>query len=136
MFLSRDSFFIGAAIIVAILFYASPVSSADEEAEPGEDTIEGEIEEIVVYADKRGNKIDMDARYEELYRTRAAAELDRLEVLNEEYEWRKSMAADDDSSRIKWGYDVEAEMSMRGDTSITDRPTDTVKPATLFRVQF
>ena len=136
MFPSRDSFFIAAAITVAILFCASPASSADEEAEPVEDTTEGEIEEIVVYADKPGDKIDMDARYEELYRTRAAAELDKLEVLNEEYEWRKSMAADDDSSRIKWGYDVEAEMSMRGDTSITDRPTDTVKPATLFRVQF
>jgi hypothetical protein len=78
----------------------------------------------------------MDARYEDLYRTRAAAELDRLQVLNEEYEWRMSMAVADDSSRIKWGYDVEADMSMRRDTSLTDRPTDTVKPATLFRVQF
>ena len=136
MFLSRDSFFIGVTITVAILFCASPVSSADGEVEPGEDTTEGEIEEIVVYADKPGGRADMDARYEELYRTRAAAELDRLEVLNEEYEWRSSMAVAEDSSRIKWGYDVEAEMSMRRDTSITDRPTDTVKPATLFRVQF
>jgi len=42
----------------------------------------------------------------------------------------------EDSSRIKWGYDVEAEMSMRRDTSLTDRPTDMDKPATLFRVQF
>ncbi|MCZ6719735.1 MAG: hypothetical protein O6944_11365 [Gammaproteobacteria bacterium] len=136
MFVSRDSFLIGAVITVAILFDASPVSSADEEAEPSEETANEAIDEIVIYADKPGDKIDRDARYEELYRTRAAAELDRLEVLNEEYEWRKSMAVADDSSRIKWGYDVEAEMSMRIDTSITDRPTDTVKPATLFRVQF
>ena len=136
MFVSRDSFFIGAAITVAMLFDASPVSSADEETEPSEETANEAIEEVVVYADKPGGKIDMDARYEELYRTRAAAELDRLDVLNEEYEWRKSMAVADDSSRIKWGYDVEADMSMRRDTSLTDRPTDTVKPATLFRVQF
>ncbi len=137
MFVSRDRYFTVAAITAAILFYASSVSSADEETEPGEDTIGGEIEEIVVYADKPGAKIDMDARYEELYRTRAAAELDRLEVLNEEYEWRKSFAVADDTSRIRWGYDVEAEMSMRRDTSITDRPTDdTAQPATLFRVQF
>ena len=61
----------------------------------------------------------MDARYEELFRTRAAEELDRLEVLNEEYEWRTSTAAAEDSSRIKWGYDPEAEMSMRRDTSLT-----------------
>ncbi len=136
MIVSRDSFFIGAAITVAMLFDASPVSSADEETEPSEETANEAIEEVVVYADKPGGKIDMDARYEELYRTRAAAELDRLQVLNEEYEWRKSMAVTDDSSRIKWGYDVEADMSMRRDTSLTDRPTDTVKPATLFRVQF
>jgi len=136
MIVSRDNFFIGAAITVAMLFDASPVSSADEETEPSEETANEAIEEVVVYADKPGGKIDMDARYEELYRTRAAAELDRLQVLNEEYEWRKSFADADDSSRIKWGYDVEADMSMRRDTSLTDRPTDTVKPATLFRVQF
>ncbi len=136
MFVSRDSFFTRVVITAAILLYVGVVSAADEETERSEETANEAIEEIVVYADKPGNKIDMDARYEELFRTRAAAELDKLEVLNEEYEWRKSMAVADDSSRIKWGYDVEAEMSMRIDTSITDRPTDTVKPATLFRVQF
>ena len=132
----RNILFARAAITTAILIYAGIVSSADEETELDESTTAKSIEEIVVYADKPGDKIDMDARYEELYRTRAAAELDRVEVLNEEFVWRKSMAAADDSSRIKWGYDVEAEMSMRSDTSFIDLPTDTVKPATLFRVQF
>ncbi|MFB3077824.1 MAG: hypothetical protein ACE1Y4_07430 [Lysobacterales bacterium] len=94
------------------------------------------IEEIVVYGYKSGDEIDLDARYEELFRSTAAAELDRLEVLNEEYEWRKSTAATEDSSRIKWGYDLESEMSMRRDTTFTDLPTDTVKPATLFRFQY
>jgi len=136
MLVSRNSLFTRAAITAAILIYAGIVSSADEETEPDDSTTMNSIEEIVVYADKPGNKIDMDARYEELYRIRAAAELDRLEVLNEEFVWRKSMAAAEDSSRIKWGYDVEAEMSMRSDTSLIDLPTDTVKPATLFRVQF
>ena len=137
MSVSRNSFFIEAAITVAILSYAGPVSSADEETDPSEANANESIEEIVVYADKPGAKIDMDARYEELYRTRAAAELDRLEVLNEEYEWRKSFAVAEDTSRIRWGYDVEAEMSMRRDSSITARPTDdTAQPATLFRVQF
>ena len=137
MSVSRNSFFIEAAITVAILSYAGPVSSADEETDPSEANANESIEEIVVYADKPGAKIDMDARYEALYRTRAAAELDRLEVLNEEYEWRKSFAVAEDTSRIRWGYDVEAEMSMRRDSSITARPTDdTAQPATLFRVQF
>ena len=136
MLATRNNLFATAAITAAILIYAGIVSSADEETEPDDSTTTNSIEEIVVYADKPGNKIDMDARYEELYRTRVAAELDRLEVLNEEFVWRKSMAAAEDSSRIKWGYDVEAEMSMRSDTSLIDLPTDTVKPATLFRVQF
>ncbi len=136
MLATRNNLSARAAIIAAILIYAGIVSSADEETELDESATTNPIEEIVVYADKPGNKIDMDARYEELYRTRAAAELDRLEVLNEEFVWRKSMAAAEDSSRIKWGYDVEAEMSMRSDTSLIDLPTDTVKPATLFRVQF
>ncbi len=136
MLVSRNSLLTRAAVAAAILVYVGVVSSADEETELGVDTTEGEIEEIIVYADKPGRRIDMDARYEELYRTRAAAELDRLDVLNEEYEWRKSFAVAEDTSRIKWGYDAEAEMSMRRDTSLTDLPTDTVKPATLFRIQF
>lgn len=136
MLATRNILFARAAITTAILIYAGIVSSADEETELDESATTNSIEEIVVYADKPGDKMDMDARYEELYRTRAAAELDRLEVLNEEFVWRKSMAAAEDSSRIKWGYDVEAEMSMRSDTSLIDLPTDTVKPATLFRVQF
>ena len=136
MLATRNNLFGRAAITAAILTYAGIVSSADEETELDESATTNSIDEIVVYADKPGDKMDMDARYEELYRTRAAAELDRLEVLNEEFVWRKSMAAADDSSRIKWGYDVEAEMSMRSDTSFIDLPTDTVKPATLFRVQF
>jgi hypothetical protein len=112
------------------------LSAADGETEPNEDAAEEVIEEIVVYGYKSGDEIDMDARYEELIRSRVVAELDRLEVLNEEYEWRKSAAADEGSSRIKWGYNPAAEMSMRRDTTMTDLPIDTVKPATLFRFQF
>ncbi len=136
MFASHNSFCINAVAIAAILFCASMASAAEEEAEPNEGATEDVIEEIVVYGYKSGDEIDMDARYEELFRSRAAAELDRLKVLNEEYEWRKSAAADEGSSRIKWGYDPASEMRMRRDTSLTDWPTDTVKPATLFRIQF
>jgi hypothetical protein len=124
------------AAAMAILIYASVASSQDEEVEQFAGTTDEAIEEIVVYAHKPGDEIDMDARYEELFRTRAAAELDRMEVLNEEYEWRVAMSEADDTSRIKWGYNPEAEMSMRRDTSLTDLPMDQVKPATLFRVQF
>ena len=136
MIVSRNKLFTRAAITAAILIYASAVFSQDEEAAPAEDATDESIEEIVVYAHKPGDEIDMDARYAELFRTRAAAELDRMEVLNEEYEWRMSMSESDETSRIKWGYNPEADMSMRRDTTLTERPTDTVMPATLFRVQF
>jgi hypothetical protein len=139
MLVSHNSLFSRAVVTAAILIYASAAFSQDEEAEQVEqveDTTDEPIEEVVVYAYKPGDEIDMDARYAELFRTRAAAELDRMEVLNEEYEWRVSMSEAESSSRIKWGYNPEAEMSMRRDTSLTDLPSDRVKPATLFRIQY
>jgi hypothetical protein len=140
MFVSRNKLFSRAAVTALILIYASVAFSQDEEVEQVEQaavTTDEMIEEVIVYAYKPGDEIDMDARYAELFRTRAAAELDRMEVLNDEYEWRVSMSEDESESRIKWGYNPEAEMSMRRDTSLTELPTDSrVKPATLFRVQF
>ena len=139
MFVSRNKLFSRAAVTALILIHASVAFSQEEEAEEVEQatvTTDETIEEVIVYAHKPGDEIDMDARYAELFRTRAAAELDRLEILNEEYEWRVAMSEDQSESRIKWGYNPEADMSMRRDTSLTDLPTDTVQPATLFRVQF
>jgi hypothetical protein len=139
MFVSRNKLFSRTAVTAALLIYAGVVFSQEENAEQVEQaevTTDETIEEVIVYAYKPGDEIDMDARYEELFRTRAAAELDRMEVLNEEYEWRVAMSEDESESRIKWGYNPEAEMGMRRDTSLTELPTDTVQPATLFRVQF
>jgi hypothetical protein len=136
MSVSRNSLFSKAVVSAAILIYASAAISQNEEAEQVEDTTDAAIEEIIVYAYKPGDEIDMDARYAELFRTRAAAELDRLEVLDEEYQWRVSMSEAESESRIKWGYNAESQESMGRDTSLTDLPLDFVKPATLFRAQF
>lgn len=136
MTISRNSIFKRAVVIAAFLVYASTASTADEEAVPNEDATEDAIEEVVVYGYKSGDKVDLDARYEELFRSRAAAEMQRDKDLNDEYEWRKSMAPAKDSSRIKWGYDIDTEMRMRGESSLAELPTDTVKPATLFRAEF
>lgn len=134
---TRNSIFAGAAVAVAvaILLCASIASRADEDVQQDEDDADA-IEEIIVYANKPGDKVDLDARYEELFRSRAAVELDKLKVLDEEYQWRKSMSENESRSRIKWGYNPEAEMSMRRDTSLTALPIDNVAPATLIRVQF
>jgi len=136
MIVSRNSFCTSALSIAAILVYANTVWSADEEAVANEDATDEVIEEIVVYGYKSGEKIDLDARYEELFRSRAEIEFAKAKGFDEEYEWRKSIAAVEDSSRIKWGYDPDTEMRMHRDTSLTDLPIDTVKPASLFRVEF
>ena len=136
MRVSRNSICTRALTIAAILAYANTVWSADEEAVANEDATDEVIEEIVVYGYKSGEKIDLDARYEELFRSRAEVEFERAKVFDEEYEWRKSIAAVEDTSRIKWGYDPDTEMRMRRDTTLTDLPIDTVKPASLFRVEF
>lgn len=138
MLVARNNLFSTAVVTAAMSFlmHASVVFAQDEEAEQTEATADEAIEEVVVYAYKPGDEIDMDARYAELFRTRAAAELDRLEVLDEEYEWRVAMSEAEDTSRIKWGYNPEVDLSTRRDTSLTDLPTDTVKPATLFRAEF
>ena len=136
MFVSRNILCAGTVVTAAILLLASNAPAADDAVGANEDTSEDAIEEIIVYAYRSGDKIDMDARYEELLRSRAAAELQKMDDLNEEYEWRKSWAPAEDSSRIKWGYNPADEMDMRRDTTLTDWPTDTVRPATLFRAQF
>jgi hypothetical protein len=129
-FLSR------AAITAAMLLCAGFVMAQDQEVDVDEEAATEEIEEIVVYA-RPSEKIDMDARYEELFRSRASTELARLEVLDEEYEWRKSMSENQSESRIKWGYDPEAEQAMRRDPEISNQGIDTYgKPATLFRATF
>ncbi len=141
----RKGLFSRAVVSAAILIYAGVAFAQDEEAEEAEaaeqveqveDTTEEVIEEVVVYAYKPGDEIDMDARYAELFRSRAALELDRLEVLDEEYQWRVEMSEADSSSRIKWGYNPEDQMSRQRDTTLTDLPMDVVKPATLFRAEF
>lgn len=136
---SDNKLFLKAVISAAMLIYAGAAFSQNEDAEQVEqvaDTTDEAIEEVVVYAYKPGDEIDMDARYAELFRTRAAAELDRLDDLDEEYQWRVEMSDEESSSRIKWGYNAEDDLSTRRDTSLTDLPMDTVKPATLFRAEF
>ena len=135
MLVSRNSRFTKAAITAAILVCAHTGLLAEEEAEPSEDGEES-VEEIVVYATKPGDRIDVDPRYEELLRSRVIKELDRMRVLEEEYEWRKSESDVKTPSRIKWGYDARAELRMRRDTELTDLPVDDTKPATLFRFEF
>jgi hypothetical protein len=135
--MSRPEFrhFTYTAIAAVVLVFAHTGSLADEEPGPSDDR-EETIEEIVVFAYKPGDQIDVDARYEELLRSSLIKEFDRIRVLDEEYQWRKAEFDVRNKSRIKWGYDPRAELRMRRSTELTDLPIDDVKPASVFRFEF
>ena len=130
---SRQSRFVviataAAFCAMAALAYAQTDSSDDED---------DEIEEIVVIHSRSGDQREIRARNEELLRQRIQRELDRLEELEEEFEWRRSdEAIVAEPSRIRWGYDAERQSRMRLQSDLTDLPWKDTKPATLFRVEF
>lgn len=109
----------------------------EEEVAPEDEA----IDEIVVVVNRHGDPVlDFDMRYEEILRKKILDEYFRLQALEEDAEWRR---ADPDldldgknSSRIKWGYNPQAEMRMRRESDFMDLPVDNVKPATVFRVEF
>ena len=112
------------------------MATAQEEGEPED---EEEMDEIIVVVDRSGDPImDVDLRHEEILRQQIMDEYFRLQRLEEENAWRQADPDLDPSktSRIKWGYNPQAEARMRRDTELTDLPIDDVKPATIFRVEF
>lgn len=125
-----------AAIVTGTaLLIVAPQLVADENAESPES--QSEItEEIIVYAPRLGGRIDLDARYEELLRSNLIKQLDRTREMEEENRWRLSLSLAESSSRIKWGYDLDAELRIRRNTKLLDLPIDDNKPATIFRFQF
>lgn len=126
--LARTALFAGLLLGLAAAAQDEDVGDAEEE-----------IDEIVVIVDRSGDPVmDIDLRHEEILRERILKEYYRLQQLEEESAWRQ---ADPDLkpenvSRIKWGYNPQAEARMRRDTELTDLPIDDVKPATLFRWEF
>lgn len=120
---------------VAALFLTSAVIAQEDTEEPASDP--DSMEEIVVYGNKDGDPIDVDAHYENQLRDRIVQEYLRLQALEDEEEWRSSLPEPvEGPGRIKWGYDAQAEARMRRDMSLTDLPMDDVKPATVISVSF
>lgn len=132
-------------ISVAMIACFGQLSLADENArDPADDATEVEdaeestvVEEIVVFADRPGNPVDIDKKYGELLRRRIIKDIERLQVLNEEFEWRRSGATTGkEQSRIKWGYDPRDQNRVRQNSRMTDLPIDDTKPATIFSIDF
>jgi hypothetical protein len=93
------------------------------------------IEEIIVIAPKPGSRRRLDPVYEDPMRARLLMELYKMEQIEEESAWRQA-SIDDSSSRIKWGYNPADDYRIRSEMEIMDTPSDTVKPASVFRVEF
>jgi hypothetical protein len=128
---------IAAAILVlagATAFAQEAEVEAKEVSEETEESVEA-IEEITVIAEKPGDRRRVDEEYEDPVKAQLLKDFYEMKADQEEYEWRKA-AAEDDSSRIKWGYDPADEYRMRNELNLDDLPSERTKPATLFKVTF
>lgn len=96
------------------------------------------IEEIVVVAGKRsGDPIDLDALYEEMMRDRLMTDIKRLEMLEEQNEWRNPVRTTaEKESRIQWGYKPEDDVRMGRETDLSGPTYITTRPASIFRFDF
>ena len=125
-------------VLLAGLLLGMAATAQDDNDEDATDTDE-EMDEIVLIVDRSGDPVmDMDLRHEAVMRERIMNEYFRLQQLEEDAAWRQADPDLDPSktSRIKWGYNPQAEARMRRETDLMDLPIDEVKPATLFRVEF
>lgn len=130
---------IGRASLLAICMFAATAARAQVDAEASAETNTEEqdpMEEIVVIGNKSGDPIDLEARYEEQLRARIVADYLRQQAEEDEERWRQTLPTAVEQGRIRWGYDAQAESRVRREMALTDLPTDTVKPATLFSIQF
>ncbi len=121
---------IAAAIVVLI---CATVFAQETDDEPASDS--EEIEEIIVVAPKPGDRRSVDQEYEDPVRAKLLKDFYEMQEDQEEFEWREA-AAEDNSSRITWGYDPKEEYRMRNEMDLQDLSWEKTKPATLFKVEF
>ena len=128
---------------MAVAQQAGGERSASESAEESSDQTDAperpdedrRIDEIVVTAQKPGDRVRAEAPYEQLMRERLVRELDAMRERQEEFEWRQGEAPAE-PSRIRLGYRAQDDSRDRRDTALTDLPMENTKPATLFRFEF
>ncbi len=124
---------IAAAIVVLI---GATVFAQEADEEPASDSEEfEEIEEIIVVSPRPGARKRVDQEYEDPVRAKLLKDFYEMQEDQEEFEWREA-AAEDNSSRITWGYDPKEEYRMRNEMDLQDLSWEKTKPATLFKVEF
>jgi hypothetical protein len=124
----------GIAAAIVVLISASVFAQETDDEAPDSDSSE-EIEEITVVARKPGDRRQVDAEYEDPVRAKLLKDFYEMQEDEEEFEWRKS-AAEENPSRISWGYDPKEEYRMRNEMDLQELPSERTKPATLFRFDF
>lgn len=122
-------------LIAAVV--AMPLLTFAQDAEDQPKADDESIEEVVVYGNRRGDPVDIDALYLEQFRKRVLDDYFRQQRLLERERWRSSLETKVKSpSRIRWGYDPGAELRMRRETDLMDLPFETTRPASVFRLEF
>ena len=120
---------------VALLCFSS-AGFAQQVNAPATDK-DDDVEEIVVYATKDGDPKDIETRHEALLRAAIIREYERLRILEEQEAWRRSLPTGAETpSRIKWGYDAQAELRMRKDSDLMNLPIDNIRAASVIRIEF
>jgi len=126
------------ATLIVLAAVAVARAQAQQTTGKSEDDKSEAIEEIIVYGGKKpGDELDVQALYEAELRARLMKDLEELQQEEQKNRWRSATAGIPETpSRIKWGYDPEAEARMRRETDLMDVQYETVKPASLFRFEF
>jgi hypothetical protein len=122
-----------AAVLWLVAAGMAAAQTDDAEAEAGDEP--QPVDEIVVTAEKPGDRKRVDTPYEELMRERLLEEMDRMQREEEEIAWRRSPTVEQ-PSRISFGYRPQDRARDSRDTSLTDLPLEKTKPATIFRFEF
>ena len=110
---------------------------AQEDAVISEPASNEVIDEVVAYGKRSGDQTDADTKYDAFWRQQMQDEISRSQA-EEEEQWRRgdltvTTGADD---RMEWGYDPQSDRDRLNDLNTSDRSSDIVKPATLFRAKF
>jgi hypothetical protein len=125
---------IGVGVLLLLMAAGGATAqTADTDAEPGDEA--PVIDEIVVTAQKPGDRRRLEMSYEDLMRQRLVEELDTMRREQEEIEWRRGPRIEN-PSRISFGYRPQERGREAPETPMTDLPVEYNKPATIFRFEF
>ena len=123
------------AALIAVCISTLAIAQEDDEQDAEEEEV---IEEIIVYGGERpDDPVDVDALYEDMLQDMLMTDMESLETLREDQEWRGSdKKTTVESGRIKWGYSPQDDLRFDRQSDMPDAQFITTKPATQFSFEF